>query len=295
MILVTGSTGWMGAAAVRELARSGTPVRALARHRAKAEALARLPGVEVVEGDMARPPTLGAVLDGVTRAFMISSSDERMVDTQGAFIDAARSAGVGHIIKMSGKESSIGFDPDKFRFVRMHGEIERALERSGVGWTHLRPSQFMQVYLREAATIAAEGAFYLPLDDVRLAPVDIEDIAKVAAALLTTEGHAGKTYEMTGPEALTMAEVAERLTRAIGKPVRYVNVSPEDMRRALLAAGVPAARVDALDELFAERRRRPQSRVVLATHEAFGVRPTPFEEFARRTAAAFRGETLATP
>src|SRR5262249_22466119 len=116
--------------------------------------------------------------------------------TQCTFVDAAKKAGVQHIVKFSGKESGVGFDAKRFRFTRMHEEIETYLEGSGLAWTHLRPSQFMQVYLREAPSIVSRGALALPLDDARLAPVDLEDVAKVAFAILTEGGHEGRNYEM---------------------------------------------------------------------------------------------------
>ncbi len=288
MILVTGATGLNGSAVIREFARRSEPVRALVRSRAKARALEMLPTVEVVEGDMLRPETLGAALDGVDRVLMISSADLRLVETQCTFIDAAKKAGVHHIVKFSGLNSA----PDSaFLFTRMHGEIERYLESSGLAWTHLRPSQFMQVYLREVPTIVAESAFFLPLENAKLAPVDIEDIAKVAYALLHTGGHEGKSYNMTGPEALTMMEIAEQISQAVGKTVRYVNVAPAERRRALLAVGIPPAIADALDVQFSERRKGSESRVYPGTHDAFGIHSTTFAEFARRNAAVFRGES----
>jgi uncharacterized protein YbjT (DUF2867 family) len=179
MILVTGAAGLSGSAVVREFSRNGVPVRALVRDRSKAGALARLPHVELVEGDMGRAETLGPVLAGIDRVLLISRADPQMHETQCGFVDACTAAGVGHVVKLSGKESGIGFDANGFRFTRMHEEIERHLEDSGLGWTHLRPSQFMHVYLREAPAIAAKGALLLPLEDVRLAPVDIEDIARI--------------------------------------------------------------------------------------------------------------------
>jgi uncharacterized protein YbjT (DUF2867 family) len=293
MILVTGAAGQNGAAVIREFARHRIPVRALVRDRRRTPAIDGLPAVEVVEGDMARASTLTAALDGVERALMISSADARLAETQCAFIDACRAAGVRHVVKFSGAESSIGYDPRKFRFTRMHEDVERYLEGSGLAWTHLRPSQFMQVYLREAPTIAAKGAMFLPFRDIRLSPIDIEDIAKIAFAVLRDGGHAGKSYDMTGPEALTMTEIAERIAAAIGKSVRYVAVTPEERRRSLLAAGVAPDFVDALDEQTAERLRHPDARVYLGTHEAFGVKPTTFAVFARRHAGVFRGESRA--
>jgi uncharacterized protein YbjT (DUF2867 family) len=173
----------------------------------------------------------------------------------------------------------------------MHDEIEFYLESSALEWTHLRPSQFMQVYLREVPTIAARGAFFLPMEDAQLEPVDLQDVAKVAFALLRSDGHHGKSYNMTGPEGLTMTEIAERISAALGKTIHYVNVSPLEKRNAMAQAGVPSFFLDAIEELFAERRRRRKSKVDLGTHEVFGIRPTTFAEFAQRDAAAFRGES----
>ena len=285
--LLTGATGASGSAVLREFGRNHVAVRALVRNARKAEELVRLPGVEIVIGDMLLPDSLGAALDGVDRALMISSAEPAMLETQCRFVDAAKRAGVRHIVKFSGKESSIGFDPMRFRFTRMHEQIEDYLEASGVAWTHLRPSQFMQVYLREAPTIVTKRALFLPLENVRLAPIDLDDIAKVAFAVLRGGGHEGRSYEMTGPESLTMAEIAERISVAIGKTVRYVNVAPTERRQALLASGMPTYIADALDEQAAERRRCPESRVDLSTHDAFGIRPTSFAEFARVHAEPF--------
>jgi uncharacterized protein YbjT (DUF2867 family) len=289
MILVTGAGGLSGSIVIREFARQKTPVKALVRNRAKAVAFQGLPGVEIVEGDMLHPETLRAAFDGVDQVLMISSSSAQMVETQCTFIDAAQKAGLSRIVKFSGAESGIGFNAKSFRFTRMHEEIERYLERSGIAWTHLRPSQFMQVYLREAPSIVNAGAFYQALDNASLSPVDLEDVAKVAFGLLTTGGHEGKRYDMTGPEALTMPEIVERISQAIERAVRYVNVSPSERRHFLLWAGMPIYFADAMDEQASERRRCPESRISLGAHEMFGIKPTTFAEFAQKNAAVFRG------
>jgi uncharacterized protein YbjT (DUF2867 family) len=179
VILITGATGTRGSAVIREFARNNLPVRALVRSAPKAQELDDLPTVDVVMGDMLRAETLAPALDSVDRALMISSAGPEMLDTQCRFIDAARQAGVPHIVKFSGKESGIGFDPMRFRFTRMHEQIEDYLEASGVAWTHLRPSQFMQVYLREAPTIATKRALFLSLENVTLAPIDVHDIRRL--------------------------------------------------------------------------------------------------------------------
>ncbi len=237
MILVTGATGLSGSAVIRLCAKRGIPVRALVRDPAKVPALGIPATVELAEGDMLKPATLDGALDGVERVLLISSPDPHLVETQCTFIDAAKRAGVRHIVKLSGMGCWSG---SAFRFARMHAEVERHLEGSGVAWTHLRPSTFMQTHLRELIpTILSEGTVCLPMGDARLAPVDVEDIAHVAVTLLESRGHEDKRYEMTGPEALTTADIAERISAATGRPVRYVDPPPDAYRDALLTAGKP--------------------------------------------------------
>jgi PPOX class probable F420-dependent enzyme len=292
MILVTGTTGLSGSAVIRACVDARLPVRALVRDPAKTSAQSVPSTVEVVLGDMLKPATLEGALDGVERVLMISGPEERMVETQCTFIDAAKRAGVRHIVKLSGMGC---WATATFRFARMHAEIERYLEGSGVAWTHLRPSTFMQTFLREVPTIVNGGTLNLPMADAKLSPVDVGDIAEVALAVLRGDGHEGGRYEMTGPEALSMNEVAERIAAAIDRPVRYVDTHPVDYRNTLIGAGIPGYFADAMDELFSERRRGvDESSVDLSTHEAFEVNPTPFSEFVRRNADVFRGDRAAS-
>jgi uncharacterized protein YbjT (DUF2867 family) len=291
MILVTGATGLNGSELVRRLSAKGIPSRALVRNPAKAQPLASLPHVEVVEGDMARPESLTAALRGVERAMLISTSDPTMLEVQSIFIDAARKAGVKHVVKLSGIIPELD---SPFRFARMHGEIEKRLEASGMAFTHLRAGEFMHSYFRQAPSIVARGVLALPMGEARIASVDIGDIAEVAIAVLTTSGHEGKIYHLTGPEALTMAEVAEKLSAVTGKPIRYVDVPPEEARQARLAAGLPPYLAEGLDELFAERRKGKESRVWPTIQDVFGWTPTSFDEFASQNAAIFRGEKPAS-
>jgi len=196
MILVTGGTGLNGKELLRRLSARGVAVRALVRNPAKAGAIAALPQVEIVQGDMARPETLTAALRDVDRAMLISSSDPMMLDVQSNFIDAAGKAGVKHIVKLSGIMPELD---SAFRFARMHGEIEKRLEASGMAFTHLRAGEFMAAYFRQVPAIVAKGAMFLPMDDARIASIDVGDIADIAADVLTSSGHEGKTYPLTGP------------------------------------------------------------------------------------------------
>ncbi|HEY0815812.1 MAG TPA: NAD(P)H-binding protein [Pseudonocardia sp.] len=289
MILITGATGRTGSAVVRTLAQRGVPVRALVRDPERAPWLAELTGVAVVAGDLRRRSTLGPALEGVKRVLLISSPGAGAVDTQISFIDAAQAAGVPHIVKLSGREAGVGFDQDAFRGTRWHGQIERYLERSGAAWTHLRPSQFMQTYLPDSITgvDTATQELVMPIGDARLSPVDIADVADIAAALLTSDGHENLAYDITGPDALTMTEIVEQISAATGSPFHYRRVTFEEQRRRYAAAGLPPDVVDLFDEQFRERRRTPVARIELTAHRAFGVIPTSFADFAREHAAEF--------
>src|SRR5258707_2503990 len=193
MILVTGATGLNGGVLVRLLSARGVPVRALVRNPTRATALSSLANVEIVEGDMARPETLAEALRGVDRAMLISSSDPAMLEVQSNFIDAAKKAGVKHVVKLSG----IMPDTDSpFRFARMHGEAELKLERSGMAFTHLRAAEFMHAYFRQVPAIVARGALFFPMEDPRIASIDVGDIAEGGASVLTQPRHAGKIYPL---------------------------------------------------------------------------------------------------
>src|SRR5260370_6396507 len=167
-----------------------------------------------------------------------------------------------------------------FRFARMHGEIERRLEASGMAFTHLRAGEFMHESVRQVPSIVARGAFFLPMEEAKIASIDVGDIAEVAATVLTSPGHEGKIYPLTGPEALSMAEVAEKLSTATGKRIRYVNVAPEEAKRAQLAAGVPPFTADALAELCTEPRQGKEAQVSPITQTILRCGAPTFDAFA---------------
>jgi nucleoside-diphosphate-sugar epimerase len=143
----------------------------------------------------------------------------------------------------------------------------------------------------QAPTVIAQDTLFLPIENARLSPIDVEDVAKIACTLLRNGAeHEGKSYDMTGPQSLTMTEVAEQISLALGRTIRYVNVTPEERRQALLTRGISAYIADALDEQTRERLKCSESRICLDAHKTFGIEPTTFGEFARRNAAVFRGE-----
>lgn len=291
MILITGATGLIGTALVHEFRKCHERVRILTRDAKNANMFEDDPNIEIAVGDMLKPETLNDALKGVDKAILLSAADPvAMAETQISFINAAKKAGVRHIVKLS------CLNPDtksSARFLRMHAEIERHLEDSGMAWTHIRPAHFMQMYLLEAPTVLAQDSLFIPMDDAFIAPIDVCDLVKVFRAVLTTEGHEGKTYELSGPDSMTLNDIAAQLSNALGRTIHYVNVTPEQERQQLVSFGMPEQLADAVNELYSERRKGSESKVLLETHQLFGIRPTPFAEFVAQHVEVFQGTQTA--
>jgi uncharacterized protein YbjT (DUF2867 family) len=284
MILIAGATGTNGREIARLLSAAGVPARALVRSPRSAGAIT-LPGIEPVVGDFGDPESLVAALKGVERTLLLTPFVEDQAPLQAAFITAARRAGVRHIVKFSCMDADPASATTLFR---QHGQGERLLETSGLAWTMLRPNSFMQNFLGSAATIA-QGALYAPLDEARVSFVDTRDIAAVAVKALTEPGHEGKTYEITGPTALTHTEIAAVLTEVLGRQVSFTSVSPGQFRESMLGFGVPAWAADSLNALYAAYREGRGERVTDAILRETGKSPISFEQFARDHAQALQG------
>jgi uncharacterized protein YbjT (DUF2867 family) len=285
MILIVGATGLVGSATVRHLTACGVPVRALVRSAEKAATLAN-PGVEAMVGDLEQPVSLDAALDGVTRALLISPLHPRQVAWQGNFVEAARRTGVVHIVKLSG----LGTAPDSpLRSGRWHAQTERHIADAGLPFTYLHPPFFMQNLLRSAAAIAAQGVLVASMQAGKIAMVDARDVAAVAVAALTSDDHVGKTYTITGPEALSFQEVAQKLAAATGRAVTYQDVPLAAVQQEMVATGLPEWLVDVRME-FATALRDGYAAVVTDTVQAVTGQPArTFDAFAREYVALFRG------
>jgi uncharacterized protein YbjT (DUF2867 family) len=284
MILVTGATGKTGKELVRLLSERRARFRVLARNAGKAGSMFGT-GVEIVAGDLARPETLEPAMRGVERLFLLSSPDPGAPGLQKNALEAAKRAGVSYVVKMSAVDAS---PSSPARFLRIHGEMDEALARSGLSFTALRPHSFMQNTLGYAATISTQGVFYTP-PQAPVPLVDVRDIAAVACSVLLENGHEGKTYTITGPEALGYGAIGEKTAAAIGKPVRHVELAPEAARAGMLQAGFPEWIVDGLLELSVHLTEPKVSRV---TEQIAGKQPITYDEFARDHAAMFRGEPV---
>src|SRR5919107_230734 len=283
MILVSGATGNNGIEILKRLATGDVQVRAMVRNLDRASGIA-LPHVEVVEGDFDLPETLLAALAGVERVFLLTNSSERAQAQQIAFIDAARQSGVAHVVKLSQFDADVNVPG---RFQRYHAVVEAALQASGLAYTLLLPNLYMQGLLNFRSTIATQNAFYAAAGDAKVSVVDVRDIAEVAVAALTQPGHEGKSYELTGPQALTHAEMAETLSKALGRQVAFIDIPSEAIRDAFLGFGVPEWQADGLVEDYEHYRRGEAEVVTSGVQDATGKAPRSFEEFARDYAPMF--------
>jgi uncharacterized protein YbjT (DUF2867 family) len=282
MILVTGATGKNGAEIVKRLSGRKERVRAMVRKRNSSMSAGC--GLELVEADFEDVMSLRKALNGVQRAFLVTNSSERVEELQLRFVSLARESGVKHIVYLSQLHASAD---SPLRFLRYHAAVEEAIRASGMSFTSLRPNLYMQALLMIGQSIASEGRFFAPAGDAQVSVVDVRDIAAVAVAALTQTRHAGKTYDITGPEALTHFQMAAQLSRALDRPVTFVDVPEQEFRKALRAIGMPDWQADGLIEDYAHYRRGEASDVSGAVQECTGTAPRPFAEFAHDYKAAF--------
>ena len=278
MIFVLGATGKVGRALVPALLDAGTAVRALTRDPAKARID---PRAEVVRADLDNAD-LPALLDGADRVFVLTQGHS--ADREAAVAQAAARAGVSHLVKLSTTGVHFGQnDP----ITRAHAEAEQAVREAGPAWTILRPGAFMDNRFAWLGSIRDENTVYVPEGDPASALVHVRDIAAVATLALTTSGHEGATYELTGGEALTTARQVAILAEAIGRPIEFVEEPETAARERMLRRfGWPA---EAVDGFFALKRESADCEHVVfdTVGRLLGRPPLTFAKWARENAAAF--------
>jgi uncharacterized protein YbjT (DUF2867 family) len=283
-ILVTGATGNVGGHVVRALVARGTPVRALVRDRDRAVRMFG-PEVELAAGELADRESIDRALAGIDRVFLACGNVPGQIEYECTAIDAAAAAGVARVVKLSGPDASVD---SPLIFERWHGEIERHLAGSGLPAVLLRPRTYLTNLLAYARTVAQTGMLFAPAGTAEISFVDPRDVAEAAAAALTGQGHDGKTYTLTGPEAITFERVAEELSAVAAGPVTYVSVDDEQARLAMLAVGLPPMIADAIVAIFASQRAGSMAGTTDSVRDLIGRRPRTIGEFVRDHAAAFR-------
>jgi uncharacterized protein YbjT (DUF2867 family) len=286
MILITGATGNNGREITQLLAAQQVPFRVMVRTAKDAEAFKDVAGAAVAQADFDDAASLARALSGVERAFLLTNSTEHAEDQQKRFVDAARRCGVKHIVKLSqfaaNKDSPV-------RFLRYHAAVEEYIVSSGIAFTFLRPNLYMQGLLSLRSAIV-QGKLPAPAGEARISAVDVRDNAAAAVAALTRPGHEGRTYTLTGPEALTHGEMVRAIADASDHPVEYVDIPEKAMKQTLLELHVPPWQADGLIEDYAHYRRGEAATVTQGVQVATGRPPRDFRSFARDYAPQFASQ-----
>lgn len=274
MILVTGATGNIGNALVHGLAARDEAVRALARNPDRARFP---PTVDVVSADLETLETVVPALVGIRKLFLLGG----FATTD--LLRRVREAGVEHIVLLTSR-CVIGGKPDN-AITRMWLDAEAAVRDSGVPWTILRPSGFHSNALRWLPQLQGGDVVRAPWPDVRIASIDPDDIAAVAATVLTQRGYEDTAPALSGPLPLTQGEQVGTLARVLGRPLRYEPMTDHEAR-AQMETDTPASFIDAYFRFFTGGEF-DDAGVVRSVQEITGHQPRSFEQWAHDHAHAF--------
>lgn len=283
-ILITGATGSIGTELTKILSAQGVSFKAMVRSVEKAKEMAAMPGVTLVPGDFNDNASLDNALQGIQKAFLLTNSSEHAEQQQLRFVNAAKKAGVKHIVKLS-QWAADAHSP--VRFLRYHAVVEAAIKASGITYTFLRPNLFMQGFLGFKGSIALTGKFFASAGDAKISLIDIRDIAAVAAAALTGPEHESKVYDLTGPEVLTHQQLADIFSRVLGRKILFIDVPGDAMKEALLNVGFPEWQADGLLEDYAHYRLDEASALTPDVAHVTGREPRTFEQFVKDHASLF--------
>lgn len=278
MILISGATGNVGKELVQQLLDKGERIRVLIRDERKVAHLGNQ--VERAVGDLDQPETLAAAMQDIDRLFFVTPVTEQVVN----LLEAAKQAGVRHVVKLSTIEADRSLGPGKW-----HRQQEELVKSMGFTWTFLRPTMMMVNTIEWwSATIRSQNAVYFPGGNGKVPPVDPRDVAAVACTVLTCPGHEAQIYEVTGPEALTIREMVQVMAKILGEPLRYVNVPAFLAAISLRRFGMSRELVKALMETLGALRRNEYAYVTEAVERVGRVKPRTFEAWGREHINAFR-------
>ena len=283
-ILVTGATGSVGMHVVRELRERGVTARAFVRDPIKAR---RLLGDDVPldVGDFADGASLRRAMTGVTRVFLSSADGPEKVAHELAVIDAAEACNIRLLVKASMLGASISSPLPPFAW---HGAIEQQLRMARVPSVILRSNFYMTNLLVSAESVRLSGRLIAPAAEGLIAMIDPRDVAAIAARVLTEDGHEGRTYVLTGPEALSHAQIARALSSATGTRIAFVDVPAQAAQQLMTEAKMPQWLVEHLNGLFDLVRQGALAEITDSVAMPIEWKPRTFAQFARDHAALFR-------
>lgn len=285
MYLITGASGTVGKAVLKEVAKSGAKHRAM--YRSAAEASKAPTGTSTVIADFAKKDTLAPALRDVTSVYLVCSPIPDLVALESNMIEACVAAGVKHIVL----NSALGAGDYPKSFPSWHRQVENKLKSTGISSTILRPNSFHQnVTTYYAPSIRTQGAFYSSMGNARVSYLDVRDIAVVATKALAGGEHAGKIYELNGPEALSYPELAAKISKHADRPAQYVDIPVDAQRKAMLDQGMPAWQADALLDLQAYYTGGKGGEVDSLLPRLLGRAPITMDQFLPEFAGEFRSQ-----
>ncbi len=287
MIFIVGGTGRIGQELLKQLAAKKVKAKVLVRSAEKVESVKKL-GHEPVQGDVSNPSSFAAALSGMDSLFLLTGagpSPEAWGASEIAVIDAAQKAGVKKVVQLSVIGASL---ESPLQISQQHAKVEEHLKKSGLAYTILQPSGFMQNLLGQVASIK-QGAYYGNYKEGKMGYIDVRDIAAVAVATLTEPGHDGQSYVLTGGEALNGSEIASKIGKTIGKSVNYVDVPTEAAVQNMTRMGFPewlAKDLGKMGEFVAAGYTGQTTDVV---EKLLKRKPTAMDQFIADHAVAFKG------
>jgi uncharacterized protein YbjT (DUF2867 family) len=277
MFLVTGATEKVGQAVLAELSAKAIPVRVLIEDSSQLGPLAA--NVEVIQADVSDERSLKQALAGVEAAFLAAPLSPKMAEFHAKFAAAAKSVGMPRIVQLSGVGADAGMCC--VRALRWWGQIETAIS-DFPSVTLLRPTFLMQMLLKFYSSVGQQGIIAGPFRSGKWTFVDGRDVGAVAAAALVDPKFAGRTLTVTGSEELSYAQVAERLSKILDRPVKYVDITANEARGRLQMYGAPPIMIEALLELWdACASKLVNVAPTDVVKEVTGREPRSLEEFAR--------------
>jgi uncharacterized protein YbjT (DUF2867 family) len=238
-----------------------------------------------VVADFAKPETLGAALKNVDSVYLVCSPIPELVQLESNMIDACAAAGVKHVVQ----NSALGVGDYDKSFPSWHRKVEEKLKGTRLSWTILRPNSFHQnVVAFFAPTIRTQGVFYNSMRDAKNSLLDVRDIAAVAAKSLAGGEHAGKIYELNGPEAISYTELAKKISKVALREVRYVDIPMDAQKKAMLDQGMPEWLTTALLDLQQYYVNGKGGETDGLLQKLLGRAPITMDEFLKENAAEFR-------
>src|SRR5438270_5566329 len=288
MIIVTGAGGNVGSATVAALTEKGARFKAAYRKPSEIDS-AKAQGIDAVQVDYSDTDGMTRAFEGADRIFYVNVATPDFVQHTANVIEASKRAGIKQLAKLS----VWGAETEAFEFARAHREAERVIEASGLPWTYVQPNGFFQNLLGLAPLIQSQSLFTQAVADPAVSEQDVHDIGAVAAAILTSDGHDGKAYRISGSETITGTHKAEILSELLGRKIQFFAQPAAEWKKGAMQFGVPESLADAVITLMRFYEKGGANEIVDTVPRLTGKPARTFRQFATDHIAAFRGAKAA--